>query len=140
MSSVNKAFIVGNVGKDPELRYATSGLAVVTLNVATSHKKKSKQTGESMEDTQWHRVVFYDKLAEIVGQYVKKGMRLFIEGRITYRTYTDKQGIEKVSTEIIAAEMQMLGGEKASEYVPPESTKPVQDRQKSDDFADDIPF
>ena len=109
MASVNKVILVGNLGKDPEVRYLPSGDAVATITLATSSKYKNK-TGEMVEETEWHRVTFFGKLAEIVGQYLKKGRSVYVEGRIKTRKYTDKDGVEKYATDIIANEMQMLGG------------------------------
>ena len=110
MASVNKVILVGNCGRDPEVRYLPSGQAVANVSIATSSRRKDKTSGETVEQTEWHRVTFFDRLAEIVGEYVKKGTPIYIEGRITYRKYTDKDGIEKNATDIIATEMQMLGG------------------------------
>ena len=110
MSSVNKAIILGNCGRDPELRFMPSGKAVCNVSIATSSKRKDKDTGEMIEDTQWHRVTFYDKLAEIAGEYLKKGKSVYIEGRIQYGKFTNKDGVEQYTTDIIAHEMQLLGG------------------------------
>jgi single-strand DNA-binding protein len=110
MASVNKVILVGNCGRDPEIRYLPSGQAVANISVATSSRRKDKTSGETIEDTQWHRVTFFDRLAEIVGEYVKKGRPIYVEGRLSYRKYTDKDGIEKQSTDIIATELQLLGG------------------------------
>lgn len=110
MASVNKVILVGNCGRDPEIRYLPSGQAVANVSVATSSRRKDKNTGEMVEDTQWHRVTFFDRLAEIAGEYVKKGRPIYVEGRLTYRKYTDKDGIEKNATDIIATELQLLGG------------------------------
>ncbi len=109
MASVNKVILVGNCGRDPEIRYLPSGQAVANVSVATSSKRKDKTSGELVEETQWHRVTFFDRLAEIAGEYVKKGRPIYVEGRIVYRKYTDKDGVEKQSTDIIATEMQLLG-------------------------------
>jgi single-strand DNA-binding protein len=108
MASVNKVILVGNLGRDPEVRYLPSGDPVANVTIATSSKYKSK-TGEMVEETEWHRVTFFGKLAEIVGQYLKKGRSVYVEGRIKTRKYTDKDGVEKFATDIIANEMQMLG-------------------------------
>lgn len=110
MASVNKVILVGNCGRDPEIRYLPSGQAVANISVATSSRRKDKTSGETVEETQWHRVTFFDRLAEIVGEYVKKGRPIYVEGRLSYRKYTDKDGIEKSATDIIATEMQLLGG------------------------------
>jgi len=108
MASVNKVILVGNLGRDPEIRYLPSGEPVANITIATSSKYKGK-TGEMVEETEWHRVTFFGKLAEIVGQYLKKGRSVYVEGRIKTRKYTDKDGVEKYATDIIANEMQMLG-------------------------------
>ncbi|WP_422011240.1 single-stranded DNA-binding protein [Roseateles sp.] len=110
MASVNKVIIIGNVGKDPELRYNPSGGAWVTLSLATTRNWKNRETGERQEETEWHRVVFNDRLAEIVGEYVKKGRPLYVEGRLKTRKWQDKEGRDTYTTEIIAQEMQLLGG------------------------------
>jgi single-strand DNA-binding protein len=111
MASVNKVILVGNCGRDPEIRYLPSGQAVANVSIATSSRRKDKNTGETIEDTQWHRVTFYDRLAEIAGEYVKKGRPLYVEGRLKYGTYVDKTtGVEKNTVDIIATELQLLGG------------------------------
>ena len=110
MASVNKVILVGNCGRDPEIRYMPSGGAVANISIATTSKRKDKSSGETVEDTQWHRVQFFDRLAEIVGEYVKKGAPLYVEGRLKYGKYTDKDGIERNTVDIIATEMQLLGG------------------------------
>ena len=111
MASVNKVILVGNCGRDPEIRYLPSGQAVANVSVATSTRRKDKNSGETVEDTQWHRVTFYDRLAEIAGEYVKKGRPIYVEGRLKYGTYTDKTtGVEKNTVDIIATELQLLGG------------------------------
>ena len=109
MASVNKVILVGNLGRDPEIRYLPSGDPVANITIATSSKYKGKD-GNMVEETEWHRVTFFGKLAEIVGQYIKKGRSVYVEGRIKTRKYTDKDGVEKYATDIIANEMQMLGG------------------------------
>jgi single-strand DNA-binding protein len=110
MASVNKVIIVGNLGRDPETRYMPSGDAIANIAVATTDKWKDKATGEQKEATEWHRISFFGKLAEIAGQYLKKGSQVYIEGKLRTRKYTDKDGVEKYSTEIVADTMQMLGG------------------------------
>ncbi len=110
MASVNKVILVGNCGRDPEIRYLPSGQAVANISIATSSRRKDKNTGESIEDTQWHRVTFYDRLAEIAGEYVKKGRPVYVEGRLKYGKYTDQAGVEKNTVDIIATELQLLGG------------------------------
>lgn len=110
MASVNKVIIVGNLGRDPETRYMPNGEAVTNVAVATTESWKDKNSGEKKELTEWHRITFYRKLAEIAGQYLKKGSQVYVEGRLQTRKWTDKDGIEKYTTEIIADTMQMLGG------------------------------
>ena len=108
MASVNKVMLLGNVGKDPEVRYLASGMAVANLSLATSSKRKDKNTGETIEETQWHRIVFYDRLAEIVGEYVIKGSSIFVEGRLKYGSY-EKDGVKQYTTDIVGEQLQMLG-------------------------------
>ena len=110
MASVNKVILVGNCGRDPEIRYLPSGAAVANVTLATSSKRKDKQSGEMIEDTQWHRITFYDRLAEIAGEYVKKGRPIYVEGRLKYGKYTGQDGVEKNTVDIIATELQLLGG------------------------------
>jgi single-strand DNA-binding protein len=109
MASVNKVIIVGNLGRDPETRYMPSGDAMTNIAVATTDKWKDKASGEQKEATEWHRIAFFGKLAEIAGQYLKKGSQVYIEGKLRTRKWTDKEGAEKYTTEIIADTMQMLG-------------------------------
>src|SRR5512139_2618182 len=101
MASVNKVILVGNCGRDPEIRYLPSGQAVANVSVATSSRRKDKNSGEMIEDTQWHRVTFYDRLAEIAGEYLKKGRPVYVEGRLKTRKWQDKEGQERYTTEII---------------------------------------
>ncbi|MGV7208220.1 single-stranded DNA-binding protein [Oxalobacteraceae bacterium A2-2] len=110
MASVNKVIIVGNLGRDPEVRYMPSGDAIANIAVATSYRSKDRNTGEQKELTEWHRISFFGRLAEIVSQYLKKGSSVYVEGRLQTRKYTDKDGVEKYATDIIAENMQMLGG------------------------------
>lgn len=150
MSSVNKAIILGNLGKDPEVRYTPSGDAVCNITVATSETWKDKATGEKKEATEWHRISFFGKLAEIAGQYLKKGSSVYIEGSIRTRKYKDKEGIERYTTEIKADEMKMLGSKQdggrqqktsEGEYQPAPQRQPApQKRDAFDDLGDDIPF
>lgn len=160
MASVNKVILVGNCGRDPEIRYLPSGQAVANVSVATSSKRKDKNTGETIEDTQWHRVTFYDRLAEIAGEYVKKGRPIYVEGRLKYGKYTDKDGIEKNTVDIIATEMQLLGaregmggpggdeeggGGRRAAPAPrpaPPAQRPAASKPSTgfDDMDDDIPF
>ena len=109
MASVNKVILVGNCGRDPEVRYLPSGQAVANVTLATSSRRKDKNSGEMIEDTQWHRITFYDRLAEIAGEYVKKGRPIYVEGRIKYGKFTNKDGLEQNTCDIIATEMQLLG-------------------------------
>jgi single-strand DNA-binding protein len=164
MASVNKVILIGNLGRDPEVRYAPSGSAIANVTIATSRQWKNKDSGERQEETEWHRVVFYDRLAEIAGEYLKKGKSVYVEGRLKTRKWTDKDGVEKYTTEIIANEMTMLGGREgggggdaemgSSAPAAPRSmparqpsaapTKPAAGAGKSstgfDDMDDDIPF
>ncbi len=110
MASVNKVILIGNCGRDPEIRYLPSGQAVANVSIATTSRRKDRTSGETVEDTQWHRVTFYDRLAEIAGEYVKKGRPIYVEGRLKYGKYTDQAGVEKNTVDIIATEMQLLGG------------------------------
>ena len=136
MASVNKVILVGNIGKDPETRYMPNGDTVTNITIATSESWKDKN-GEKQEKTEWHRVVFFKKLAEIAGQYLKKGVPVYVEGRIETRKWTDKEGVERYSTEIIANDMKMLGKkEGGSEQKPaPKQTTGFEDMD--DDL---IPF
>ena len=159
MASVNKVILVGNLGKDPEIRYMTNGDAVANVTIATSESWKDKASGEKKEITEWHRLVFYRKLAEIVGQYLKKGSTVYVEGRIRTRKWTDKEGQERYTTEIEVTEMQMLGGRSGgapsssggeAEYggSMPSSSAPSASRGAApakkapsfEDMDDDIPF
>jgi single-strand DNA-binding protein len=107
---INKVIIVGNLGADPETRYTGSGTAITSIRIATSEQWTDKQSGEKQERTEWHRVKLFGRLAEIAGEYLKKGRQVYIEGSLRTDKYTDKDGVERFSTDIIAAEMQMLGG------------------------------
>lgn len=107
---LNKVMLIGNLGADPEIRYTAGGAAVANVRLATADSWRDKDSGETQERTEWHRVVFFGRLAEIVEQYVKKGSQIYIEGRLQTRKWQDKEGNEKFSTEIVASEMQMLGG------------------------------
>ncbi len=109
MASVNKVILIGNLGRDPEVRYTPSGSAVCNVTLATTRTWKGKDSGEKQEETEWHRIVFYDRLAEIAGEYLKKGRSIYVEGRLKTRKWTDKDGAEKYTTEVIAQEMNMLG-------------------------------
>ena len=115
MASINKVILVGRCGQDPEVRYLPSGETVANITVATSESWKDKQTGEKKELTEWSRISFFGKLAEIAGQYLKKGSQVYIEGRLRTRKYTDREGVERYATEIIADTMQMLGSRQDSQ-------------------------
>ena len=110
MASINKVILIGNLGRDPEVRYAPSGSAICNVSIATTRNWKNRDSGERQEETEWHRVVFYDKLAEIAGEYLKKGRSVYVEGRLKTRKWQDKEGKDNYTTEIIAEQMQMLGG------------------------------
>jgi single-strand DNA-binding protein len=143
---VNKAIIVGNVGQDPEVRYMPSGSAVAELSVATTESWKDKQTGDKQERTEWHRISFFGRLAEIVGEYVRKGSQVYVEGSIRTEKWQDKSGQDRYTTKIIANEMQMLGGKGGSggsaSFNQGASAPAAQPATASaaDDFDDDIPF
>lgn len=109
MASINKVILIGNLGRDPETRYSADGAAITNIAIATSETWKDKATGEKKEQTEWHRVVFFGRLAEIAGEYLRKGRPVYIEGRLQTRKYTDKEGVERYTTEIVAQEMKMLG-------------------------------
>ena len=150
--SINKVIIIGNLGADPEIRYMPSGGAVATLNIATSEIWKDKQSGAQQEKTEWHRVVLFNKLGEIAGEYLKKGSKVFIEGKLRTRKWQDKNGIDRYTTEIVADEMQMLdrvGGaanqSSTSSFAPSQSEDHfsqavTETAEKVDQFDDDIPF
>ena len=164
MASVNKVILVGNLGRDPEVRYMPDGGAVANISIATTSKYKNK-TGEMVEETEWHRVSFFGRLAEIAGEYLKKGRSVYVEGRIKTRKYTDKEGIEKFATDIIATEMQLLGSREgmgspggdegggggysrpnapasrpAAPPARPQAAVPAKPSSGFDDMDDDIPF
>ena len=124
MASVNKMILLGNVGKDPEIRYSASGVAVCNLTVATSRTWKNKDSGDKMEETEWHRVTLYDRLAEIAGEYVKKGKPVFIEGRLKTRKWQDKDGIDRYTTEVIAESLQLLGSKGEGQAPAPRQAAP----------------
>ena len=157
MASVNKVIIVGNLGRDPETRYMPSGDAMTNIAVATTDKGEDKSTGEQKEATEWHRIAFFGKLAEIAGQYLKKGSQVYIEGKLRTRKWTDKDGVEKYSTEIIADTMQMLGSRQgmgggsaamddggyagaAPSRAPATAGASAPAKRATTDFDDDIPF
>ena len=163
MASVNKVILVGNCGRDPEVRYLPSGQAVANVSVATTSRRKDRNSGETVEETQWHRVSFFDRLAEIVGEYVKKGSPIYVEGRLVYRKFTHKDGVEQNATDIVATEMQLLGSRQGmgapsggddegggaprrsappSRAPAPAPQRPAASKPASgfDDMDDDIPF
>ena len=149
MASVNKVILIGNLGADPETRYLPSGDAVTNIRIATTENWKDK-TGEKQEHTEWHRVAFFGKLAEIAGEYLKKGSPVYVEGRIRTRKWQDKEGQERYSTEIVADRMQLLGGRGAgAESLPrepgdaaaaPAGKAPARKGGAFDEMDDDIPF
>jgi len=149
---INQVILIGNLGQDPEVRYTASGTAIANLRIATSEQWRDKQTGENKENTEWHTVVLFGKTAEIAGQYLKKGRQVYLEGRLQTRKWQDKSGNERYSTEVVANEMQMLGGttggggggtasyDRGDSSPPPSrsaSPEPAMDRDFEDD---DIPF
>lgn len=152
---INKVILVGNLGKDPEVRYSPSGQAVANATLATSESWKDKNTGEKQERTEWHRVVFFGRLAEIAGEYLKKGAQIYVEGRLQTRKWQDKEGQDRYTTEIVANEMQMLGS-RGGAGVPADnsfnqdvpsaegqssgSARPPAKAAAGADFDDDIPF
>ena len=143
---VNKVILVGNLGKDPEVRYLPNGNAVANFTIATSESWKDKDTGEKKEKTEWHRIVVWGKLAEICGEYLRKGKQVYIEGRLQTRKWQDKDGHDKYTTEVVCDEMQMLGGRGDggdAEQSPPADNrgagKPAPAKAGAD-FDDDIPF
>jgi len=155
---INKVILIGNLGKDPEVRYMPNGSAVTNVTVATSESWKDKQSGEQQERTEWHNVVFFNRLAEIVGEYLKKGSKVYVEGSLRTRKWQDKNGMDRYTTEIVGAEMQMLDsrgggmgggsmGGGAYDSQAPAANKPSSQQSASspaprpvDDFDDDIPF
>lgn len=146
---VNKVILVGNLGKDPEVRYMPSGSAAANLTLATSESWKDKQTGEQKERTEWHNIVFFGRLAEIAGEYLKKGSQIYVEGSLRTRKWQDKTGNDRYTTEIVANEMQMLGSRGGSggggggNYNQESESAPASSSSSSGagmDFDDDIPF
>ncbi|MBE9538508.1 MAG: single-stranded DNA-binding protein [Proteobacteria bacterium] len=130
---INKVILIGNLGQDPEVKYMPSGGAVCNITIATSESWKDKNTGDKQERTEWHRVVFYRRLAEIAGEYLKKGSKVYIEGKLQTRKWQDQSGNDRYTTEIIAGEMQMLDSRGAT-------AQPSASPQGGGDFDDDIPF
>lgn len=161
---VNKVIIVGTLGNDPEVKYSASGSAIANLSVATSEQWKDKQTGEKKEHTEWHRVVIFGKLAEVAGEYLRKGSQVYIEGQLRTRKWTDSNGVDKYTTEIVIPQMggvmQMLGGKRddsgqqprqqsgqqhqagwgTPQQQPPKQQSPQGGNEPPMDFDDDIPF
>lgn len=150
---VNKVILVGNLGRDPEVRYSPNGQAVANVTIATSDSWKDKTSGEKQERTEWHRIVFFGRLAEIAGEYLKKGAQIYVEGRLQTRKWQDKDGHDRYTTEIVASEMQMLGSrggagmpsEPAMESAPAGASTGSAARSGAKatagaDFDDDIPF
>ena len=149
---VNKAILIGNLGNDPDMRYTASGAAVANISIATAESWRDKESGEQQERTEWHRVVAFGRLAEIMGEYLRKGSQVYIEGRIQTRKWQDKEGQDRYTTEIVANELQMLGskgGSGSANYdsapqqhdntpEPQATTAPA--KSPADDFDDDIPF
>ncbi|MEY3664164.1 MAG: single-stranded DNA-binding protein Ssb [Pseudomonadota bacterium] len=151
MASINKVILIGNLGRDPETRYSPNGGAICNVSIATTRSWKDKTSGERREETEWHRVVFYDRLAEIAGEYLRKGRPVYVEGRLQTRKWQDKEGVERYTTEIIATEMQMLGsregggaGEMDSGAPRETASRPPAAAAKKpvgfDQTDDDIPF
>jgi len=139
---VNKVILVGNLGADPEVKYMPNGNAVANVTVATSESWKDKQSGEQKDKTEWHRVVFFRRLAEIAGEYLKKGSQIYIEGKLQTRKWQDKNGNDRYTTEIIANEMQMLGGRGggSADFGASSSAAAPAAAATVDEFDDDIPF
>ena len=141
MASVNKVIIVGNLGADPTVRYSPDGAAICNISVATTSTWKNKSTGERQESTEWHRIVFYNRLAEIAGEYLRKGRSVYVEGRLKTRKWTDKEGIERYTTEIIGDQMQMVGGrddsaEQSAGNAPQEQSRSTQAPQGRNAYAE----
>jgi single-strand DNA-binding protein len=166
MASINKVILIGNLGRDPEVRYTPNGSAICNISVATTRNWKDKTSGDKVEETEWHRVVFYDRLAEVAGEYLKKGRPVYVEGRLKTRKWQDKEGKDVYTTEVIADNMQLLGGREgmgggdamddrgdnrgesrapaARSAAPAQRPAPSKPATKSatgfDDMDDDIPF
>ena len=144
---INKVIIVGNLGQDPDVRYTTAGAAVTTISAATSEQWKDKQTGEPVTKTEWHRIVFFGRLAEIAGEYLKKGSQVYVEGKLQTRKWQDQNNQDRYTTEIVANEMQMLGGKSDNggtngmKQAPKQQPQVGQNIQYSNDsFDDEIAF
>lgn len=147
---VNKVILVGNLGKDPEVRYSPNGSAVANITLATSEQWKDRNTGEQQEKTEWHRIVFFNRLAEIVGEYLKKGSQVYVEGKLQTRKWQGQDGQDRYTTEVVANEMQMLGSRQGGGGDQWGSSKPAAGGQQDSsapaaggdigDFDDDVPF
>ncbi len=164
---LNKVTLIGNLGADPDVRYMPTGGAVTNISLATTFRWKDKQSGERKENTEWHRVVFYNRLAEVVGEYLRKGSQVYVEGRLQTRKWKDKEGVDRYTTEIVASEMQMLGsrsggtaplGNSPTQHTPAQHSAPASPQNNTaatnqsksmpeapppaayEDFDDDIPF
>ncbi|CAM5208437.1 single-stranded DNA-binding protein [Oligella ureolytica] len=135
MASVNKVILIGNLGRDPEVRYSSDGAAICNISIATSSQWKDRTTNEKQEETEWHRVVFYGKLAEIAGEYLTKGRSVYVEGRLRTRKWKGKDGQDRYTTEVIADQMQILGGNKDAT-----SQNPANDVPAPDLDDDSIPY
>lgn len=137
---LNKVTLIGNLGADPEVKHLPSGSSITNVSLATTRRWKDKQTGERKEESEWHRVIFFNRLAEIAEEYLRKGSQIYVEGRLQTRKWTDNDGKDRYSTEIIAETMHMLGGKsgEGKSSKPPSSNSPPS--SKYDDFDDDIPF
>jgi len=147
MSGINKAIIIGNLGKDPEIRYMQDGKACANFSIATSESWKDKTTGEKKEKTEWHNISMFGRLAEIAGEYLKKGSKVYIEGKLQTRKWQDKDGNDRYTTEVVARELQMLDGRGSGSPAPAQQqATPAQQQAEpktfdnGDDFDDDIPF
>lgn len=136
---VNKVILVGNLGADPDVRYMPSGRGVTNIRIATSESWKDKQTGDQQERTEWHSVVLFDKLGEIAAEYLRKGSQVYIEGSLRTRKWQDKEGKDRYTTEVIASQMQMLGGKPQGERAPRQESAPAPSADVGE-FDDDIPF
>ena len=146
MASVNKVILIGNCGRDAEVRHLPSGQPVANVSLATTTRRKDRTTGEMVEDTQWHRITFYERLAEVARDYAKKGRAIYVEGRLKYGKYTDNQGVERNTVDIIATDLTLLGSREegqAAQSQPAAQQRPAQRQaaqQAQDDLDDDIPF
>jgi len=145
MASLNKVMLIGNLGRDPETRYSADGKSIVNISLATTNHWKDRATGEKKELTEWHRIVFFNRLAEIAGEYLKKGSQIYLEGQIRTRKWKNKDGLDQYTTEIVANEMTMLGSRNvpSDQNFKPEETSSSTSEQTSstnDDFHDDVPF